>query len=68
MDFVQKARVRIEHWIDHSEHHLEEYSAFAEELDGAGKQRSAGHIREMMDHSVRSMECLKAALQALGSD
>jgi hypothetical protein len=68
MDFVEKARVRIEHWIDHSEHHLEEYRAFAEELDRAGKPGSARHIREMMDHSLRTVECLKAALLALGSD
>jgi hypothetical protein len=68
MEFVEKARLRIERWIDHSEHHLEEYMAFSEELDRAGKPGSARHIREMVDHSVRSVKCLKAALQALDSD
>jgi hypothetical protein len=66
MDFVQKARVRIEHWISHNDHHLEDYDAFAGELEAAGKAESAAHIREMILHSTRSSECLRKALRALG--
>jgi len=67
MDDVEKARVRIEHWISHNEHHLEDYSSFAEDLDRAGKVESAGHIRDMMDYAARSTECLRKALRDLGS-
>lgn len=66
MDFAQKARVRIEHWVNHNDHHLEDYEAFARELDAAGKPECAQHIREMIGHSARSNECLRKALASLG--
>jgi hypothetical protein len=65
MDSVDRARVRLEHWISHNEHHLEDYESFIKELDAAGKTESARHIREMLDLSSRSTECLKKALRAL---
>ena len=66
MDFVEKAKVRLEHWLSHNDHHIEEYGEFAEQLEQAGKSESAGHIREMADHVARSTECLKKAIAALG--
>ncbi|MBN1106263.1 MAG: hypothetical protein JXL84_22840 [Deltaproteobacteria bacterium] len=66
MDFVQKAKVRLEHWIGHNDHHLEDYDAFAKELEAEGKAESARYIREMIQHSARSNECLRKALLALG--
>ncbi len=33
MDFIEKARVRLEHWIHHSDHHNEEYEMFADQLE-----------------------------------
>ena len=65
MDFVEKSRVRIEHWIHHNDHHLEDYDAFAKELESAGKAESARQIREMILHSARSTDCLRKALLAL---
>ena len=66
MEFAEKAKVRLEHWITHNDHHHEEYEMFAEQLEGAGKDESAGHIREMIDLSSRSTECLRKALKGLG--
>lgn len=66
MDFVHKAGVRIEHWISHNDHHLEDYETFATELESAGKAESAKHIREMILHVARTTECLRKALLALG--
>ena len=37
MDIIEKAKIRLEHWIHHNEHHGEDYEAFAEELEKAGK-------------------------------
>jgi chemotaxis regulatin CheY-phosphate phosphatase CheZ len=65
MDFVEKAKIRLEHWISHSEHHHEEYEMFADQLDEAGKRESAEQIREMMKLSSRSTDCLRKALKAL---
>jgi hypothetical protein len=42
MEFTEKAKIILERWISHSDHHLEEYEAFADELEGAGKTES-GH-------------------------
>ena len=48
MDFAEKAKIRIEHWIRHNEDHLREYEEFAKELDEAGNNDSADHIRNML--------------------
>ena len=65
MDFVEKAKIRLENWITHSDHHSEEYTLLAEQLEGAGKSESAKHIREMMELSGRGTDCLRKALKAL---
>ena len=48
MDFVEKAQIRLNHWIAHNESHQEEYEKFAAQLEGAGKTTSALQIREMV--------------------
>jgi hypothetical protein len=65
MDFVEKAKVRLEHWLSHNDHHLEEYQDFAEQLETAGKSESARLIRDMVDHAALSAECMRKALRAL---
>lgn len=65
MDFLSRAKIRLENWIAHSGHHQEEYTSFARELEQAGKTESAKQIREMIALSARGEECLRAALQAL---
>lgn len=65
MDFVEKARIRLEHWITHNDHHQEEYEMFVEQLEDAGKKRSAGHVREMMTLNAKSTDCLRKALDNL---
>ncbi len=65
MEFVEKAKIRLEHWITHNDHHHEEYELFAEQLEEAGKKESAQAIREMIDLSVKSNECLQNALKSL---
>lgn len=65
MDFIDKAKIRLERWITHNEQHLEEYEEFARELEEAGKKGSSEQVREMMDLTNRSNECLRKALKAL---
>ena len=66
MDFVEKARIRVEHWLTHNDHHQEEYEMFAEQLGDAGKKESAEHVREMIELAARCNECLRMALKSLG--
>jgi len=65
MDFIEKAKIRLEHWITHNDHHQEEYEMFAEQLEGANKKESAEHLREMISLSSKSTACLREALKAL---
>lgn len=65
MDFVEKAAVRLNHWIAHNESHQQEYERFAAELEEAGKTTSARQIREMVALSKTSNQCLRRALEAL---
>jgi hypothetical protein len=65
MEFMEKARVRLDTWIHHNEHHTEEYEIFADQLEEAGMAESAGCIREMVELTSKSTECLKKALKSL---
>jgi hypothetical protein len=65
MDSIEKARLRLQHWISHSDHHHEEYQKFVKELEQGGQMESARHIKEMIGLNSRSAECLKKALKAL---
>lgn len=65
MDFIEKAKIRIEHWVEHSDHHIEDYTAFANQLEEEGKTDSAKAIREMIELNIKSTECLKKALIGL---
>ncbi|MBN2125461.1 MAG: hypothetical protein JW821_14270 [Deltaproteobacteria bacterium] len=65
MDFTEKSKIRLEHWITHNEHHHEEYEMFAEQLEEAGMVESARQVREMAELTARSTECLRKALKAL---
>ncbi|MDL1959179.1 MAG: hypothetical protein LWX01_06915 [Deltaproteobacteria bacterium] len=65
MDFIEKARIRLENWITHNDHHQEEYEMFAEQLEEAGKNESLKHVREVIEMTARINECLRKALKAL---
>ncbi|MFO7737185.1 MAG: hypothetical protein R6V46_01805 [Desulfatiglandaceae bacterium] len=65
MDFIEKAKIRLEHWITHNDHHQEEYEMFAEQLEDANKKESAEHLREMISLNSKSTACLREALKAL---
>jgi hypothetical protein len=65
MDFVEKARIRLENWTSHNDQHVEEYDRFADQLEEAGKAESANHVREMIQFAAKGTECLRKALAAL---
>jgi formyltetrahydrofolate hydrolase len=65
MDLMEKAKIRLQSWITHNDHHQEEYEMFAEQLEEANRTESAKHIREMIQLNSKSNECLRQALKAL---
>jgi len=65
MDFVEKAKIRLEHWKSHNDHHYEEYQIFADHLEDAGKAKSGGYIREMIDLTAKISDCLSSALKEI---
>ena len=65
MDFIEKARIRLRHWITHNDHHHEEYEMSAEQLEEAGKNNSSAHVLEMIALTAASSECLQKALKTL---
>lgn len=67
MDFAEKAKIRLEHWITHNKNHQQEYEHFLKQLQEAGNQESADQILELMALTEKSTECLHNALNALES-
>lgn len=65
MEFVEKAKIRLEHWITHNDNHYKEYEVFAEQLEEAGKTESARQVREMMVLVSKGSECLREAVNSL---
>jgi hypothetical protein len=65
MGFREKARIRIEHWLEHNESHRKEYERFAAELEEARASGSAAAIREMAALTRQTGACLRQALAAL---
>jgi hypothetical protein len=65
MDFVEKARIRLEHWITHNKHHQEEYELFIAQLEDAGKKESSEQLREVLRLTAKGTDCLRKALEAL---
>ena len=63
MEFPEKAKVRIEHWLKHNQSHIGDYEQFADELEQAGMGKSAGHIREMIGWTAKGNACLAEALK-----
>jgi len=63
MDFVERSKIRLEHWKSHNDHHYEEYQIFADHLEDAGKTKSAAYIKEMIDLTAKIGDCLSSALK-----
>jgi len=65
LEFIEKAKIRLDYWIHHSDQHKEEYEMLADQLEQAGHMESAGHLKEMIELTAKSIECLKKAIAAL---
>jgi hypothetical protein len=67
MDFHEKAKIRLEHWVAHDQGHLTEYKAFAQELSDAGLAQSAEAINDLVGSVENGIDCMQRALAGLDS-
>jgi len=65
MEAIEKAKIRIDHWIEHNKDHLQEYEALAEELEYLGRHESARSLHDVTALTANSNECLRRALKGL---
>ena len=65
METLEKARIRMEHWIEHNDQHQQEYEAFAQELEQAGKNKAAAEVRAMSNLTAKGSEHLRKAIASL---
>jgi len=66
MDFTEKAKIRLEHWITHNDDHQEEYEMFVEQLEQDGKKESAENVQKMVELTSKGTDCLRKALRVIG--
>ena len=62
MEFREKAKLRIAHWMKHTDDHVKEYARFAEELEQSGYSHAARNIREIASITTQCSQFLKNAL------
>jgi hypothetical protein len=67
MDFTEKTKIRIEHWLEDNESHIAQYGQFVEQFESAGMQTIAGHIREMIAWTAKGNACLREALKEISN-
>lgn len=65
MDSLEKARIRMEHWIEHNNQHQQEYESLIQELEKAGKEKAASEVRTMSELTGKGSEHLRQAIAAL---
>ena len=67
MDFPEKAKIRVEHWLKDNESHIAQYNQFVEQFEAAGMQAVAVHIREMIAWTTKGNACLREALKVISN-
>jgi hypothetical protein len=65
MDFKEKAKIRLEHWLSHNESHAVDYRRFAGELEAAGLTASRQALDETINRTEQGNAALRRALNLL---
>ncbi len=68
MDDVQKSRIRLSHWIDHNEDHLNGYREVAQLLKALGRTAAAVRIDEGVRLTEDANRAFREALAELGGE
>lgn len=67
MDEAQKAKIRLEHWINHNCEHLKGYLEVSNSLDTIGLSLIGDRIRNAVEYIDRANDEFRKALEQLGS-
>lgn len=65
MDFKEKAKIRLQHWLSHNESHVDDYRRFADELETAGLTASRQALGEAIDLTEQGNAAFRRALDLL---
>lgn len=65
MDEAQKARIRLEHWINHNCEHLKGYLEVSNSLDSIGLTSIGDRIRNAVEYVDRANDEFRKALDQL---
>lgn len=65
MDEAQKARIRLEHWINHNCEHLKGYLEVSNSLDEIGLTRIGDRIRAAVEYMDKANDEFRKALDQL---
>lgn len=67
MDEAQKAKIRLEHWINHNCEHLKGYLEVSNSLDTIGLNLIGDRIRNAVEYIDRANDEFRKALEQLGA-
>jgi len=68
MEFSEKARIRLEHWLKHNKEHEKEYRRFRDELLSKGKTKSAKLMESIIEHVSQCSKLFEEAIDGLNKD
>jgi hypothetical protein len=66
MDDIQKLRMLIPHWVEHTQEHGAEFIAWTDKAVAAGNPAAADLVRQAAREMMQVKQTLQAAVDALG--
>ena len=63
---LEKLRILLPHWIEHSHSHQEEFGKWADTAEKEGKTTAASEIKKALKSMADADAALKKALESLG--
>ncbi len=63
---LEKLRVLIPHWIEHSHSHRHDFGKWVDVVRQDGKEKAAGEIEKALAKLTEAEDLLKKALESLG--
>ena len=66
MDELDKAVIRVHHWVGHGRDHIDDYRRMAEYLKGAGRTEAAEELDRVVELEQRAAAHMRRAAELLG--
>lgn len=63
---LEKLRVLIPHWVEHSHSHRHDFQKWLEVARQGGQQEAAAHIEKALEKLTEAEDLLKKSLESLG--